>query len=225
MKVTRTSPVHDLVAALNPQQWDVVRGMSMASRLAGDETAARESIAIADLSCLDKAGVKGPEAARWLESQAIAVPAQANAWTGLAGGGVIARLGRSEFFLEDGATGDTAIRMRDALGAGIAGVYPVIRQDAGIALVGERINELLVQTCNVNFQELAPASRTVVMTMMVGVAVLVIRQDHQNLPGFRIWCDATFAPYLWETLAGIAAELGGGLIGTGGLLSQAGRLE
>jgi len=225
MKGTRTSPVHDLVAALNPQQWDVVRGMNMASRLAGDETAARESIAIADLSCLDKAGVKGPEAVRWLESQGIAVPAQANAWTGLARGGVIARLGRSEFFLEDGATGDTATRMRDALGAGIAGVYPVIRQDAGIALVGERINELLVQTCNVNFQELAPASRTVVMTMMVGVAVLVIRQDHQNLPGFRIWCDATFAPYLWETLAGIAAELGGGPIGTGGLLSQAGRLE
>lgn len=224
MKVTRTSPLHDLVAALNPQ-WDVVRGMSMASRLAGDETAARESIAIADLSCLDKAGVKGPEAARWLESQGIAVPPQANAWIGLAGGGVIARLGRSEFFLEDGANGDTATRMRDALAAGIAGVYPVIRQDAGIALVGERVNELLVQTCNVNFQELAPASRTVVMTMMVGVAVLVIRQDHRNLPGFRIWCDATFAPYLWETLAGIAAELGGGPIGTGGLLSQAGRLE
>ena len=225
MKVTRTSPVHDLIAALNPQQWDVMRGMNTASRLAGDETAARESIAIADLSCLDKAGVKGPEAARWLDSQGIAVPAQANAWTGLAGGGVIARLGRSEFFLEDGATGDTATRMRDALGAGVAGVYPVIRQDAGIALVGERVNELLVQTCNVNFQELDSASRTVVMTMMVGVAVLVIRQDQQNLPGFRIWCDPTYAPYLWETLTGIARELGGGPIGTVGLLSQAGKLE
>jgi sarcosine oxidase subunit gamma len=104
-------------------------------------------------------------------------------------------------------------------------VYPVIRQDAGIALVGRRVNELLVQTCNVNFQELDSESRTVVMTMMAGVAVLVIRQDHQNLPGFRIWCDPTYAPYLWETLTGIAAELGGGAIGTGGLLSQAAKLE
>jgi len=220
MKVTRTSPVHDLIAALNPQQWDVVRGMNMASRLAGDQTAARESIAIADLSCLDKAGVKGPEAARWLESQGIAVPAQANAWTGLAGGGVIARLGRTEFFLEDGVTGDSASRVRDAPALEITGVYPVIRQDAGIAVVGRRVNELLVQTCNVNFQELDSASRTVVMTMMVGVAVLVIRRDHRNLPGFRIWCDATYAPYLWETLAGIASDLGGGPIGTMGLLSQ-----
>ncbi len=224
VELTRTSPLHDLVAALNPQ-WDLVRGMRVAARVAGDETAAHESAAIADLSCLDKAGLKGPEAARWLESLGIAVPAQANAWTGLPGGGVIARLGRSEFFLEDGATGDTVIRTRDKLGTGIAGVYPVIRQDAGIALVGKRVNELLVQTCNVNFQEPGSASRTVVMTMMVGVAVLVIQQDHRSLPVFRIWCDATFAPYLWETLAGIAAELGGGPIGAGGLLSQTGKLE
>ena len=224
MNITRTSPLHDQVAALNPQ-WEVVRGMSVASRLAGDETAARESVAIADLSCLDKAGVKGPEAAQWLESRGIAVPAQANAWTGLADGGVIARLGRSEFFLEDGANGDTANRLQDALETGPAGVYPVIRQDAGMVLVGRRVNELLVQSCNVNFQELDPASRTVVMTMMVGVAVLVIRQDHQSFPGFRIWCDPTSAPYLWETLTGIAVELGGGPIGTGGLLSQAGKLE
>jgi sarcosine oxidase subunit gamma len=224
MNATRTSPLHDRVAALNPH-WGAVRGMRMAARLAGDEAAARASVGIADLSCLEKAGIKGPEAARWLESLGFAVPAQANAWTGLPGGGVIARLGRTEFFLEDGATGETASRVRDALGTEIAGVYPVIRQDAGIALVGKRVNELLVQTCNMNFQELDSADRTVVMTMMIGIAVLVIRQDHQNLPGFRIWCDPTYAPYLWETLTGIAAELGGGPIGTGGLLSQAGKLE
>jgi len=224
MNVNRTSPLYDQVATLNPQ-WGMVRDMRMAARLAGDETVARESVAVVDLSCLDKAGVKGPEAAPWLESLGIAVPVQANAWAGLPGSGVIARLGRTEFFLEDGATGDTTSRVRDALGTGIAGVYPVIRQDAGIALVGRRVNELLVQTCNVNFQELDSKSRTVVMTMMAGVAVLVIRQDHQNLPGFRIWCDPTYAPYLWETLTGIAAELGGGAIGTGGLLSQAAKLE
>src|SRR6266478_6129006 len=152
MNATRTSPLHDQVAELNPQ-WSVVRSMRTAAGLAGDETGARESVAVADLSCLDKAGIKGPEAARWLESLGIAVPAKANAWTGLPGGGVIARLGRAEFFLEDGATGDRAGRVRDVLGTGIAGVYPVIRQDAGIALVGRRVNELLVQTCNVNFQE------------------------------------------------------------------------
>jgi len=224
MNVTRTGPLHDQIAALNPQ-WNVLRGMRMAAGLAGDETAARESVAVADLSCLDKAGIKGPEAATWLEGLGIAVPAKANAWTGLPGGGVIARLGRAEFFLEDGVSGDTARRVRDVLGTGIAGVYPVIRQDAGIALVGRRVNELLVQTCSVNFQEVDSASRTVVMTMIVEVAVLVIRQDYQNFPGFRIWCDSTYAPYLWETLGGIAAELGGGPIGTGSLLSQAGKLE
>ncbi|HKQ23168.1 MAG TPA: hypothetical protein VJT81_01850 [Burkholderiales bacterium] len=224
MNTTRTSPLHDQLAELNPQ-WDVARGMRMAARLAGDEAAARDSVAIADLSCLDRAGIKGPEAARWLESFHLPVPALANAWTELPGGGVIARLGRTEFFLEDGVTGDSAKRIRDAPTLGIAGVYPVIRQDAAIAVVGRRVNELLVQTCNVNFQELDSASRTVVMTMMVGVAVLVIRRDHRDLPGFRIWCDPTYAPYLWETLNEIASELGGGPIGTARLLSQAAKPE
>ena len=224
MNMTRTSPLHDQIAALNPQ-WTVVRGMQVAAGLGGDEAAARESVAIADLSCLDKAGLKGPGAPGWLQTQGVAVPAQANAWDELPGGGVIARLGRTEFFLEDGTAGDTASRLRTSLGTGIAGVYPVIRQDAGIALLGRRVNELLVESCNVNFQELDPASRTVVMTMMVGVAVLAIRQDYQSSPGFRMWCDPTSAPYLWQTLAGIAMEMGGGPIGTGGLLWQAGKRE
>ncbi|MFN0136720.1 MAG: methylglutamate dehydrogenase [Phycisphaerae bacterium] len=222
--VTRTSPLHDRVAALNPR-WCVVRGMRMAASLGRDETTARECVAVADLSCLDKAGIKGPEAASWLESLGMPVPQQANTWIETPGGGVIARLGRTEFFIEDAQSGDAASRLRNVLGAGTSGVYPVIRQDAGIVLVGRHVNELLVQTCNVDFQDLGSESRTVVMTMMVGVAVLIIRQDQQSIPGFRIWCDSTYAPYLWDTLTGIAAELGGGPIGTGALLSEAGKLE
>ena len=134
-------------------------------------------------------------------------------WLPHVGGGVIARLGRSEFFIEDGPGGSVVANVRAALGNGASGVYPVIRQDAGIALIGPRVNELLLQTCNVNFAALETAGRGAVMTQMVGVSVLAIRVADEPLPRYRLWCDPTFAPYFWETLEGIAAELGGGVVG------------
>lgn len=214
----RTSPLHAQLATLEPQ-WRVVDGMRVAVQLPGDAAARMEAVALADLSCLNRIGLKGPGAAEWLERQGVPVPPQANAWNGLPGGGVIARLGRTEFFLEDGPGGETVGQVKLALGSGVTGVVPVLRQDAAIALFGRNVNALLVQTCNVNFAEFGPQDRTAVMTLMVGVSVLATRSDLRDLPGYRIWCDPTFAPYLWETLAGIATELGGGVIGAEALLA------
>ena len=89
---------------------------------------------------------------------------------------------------------------------------------AGILLAGARSHELLAQTCNVNFAQVDPAQGAVVMTQMIGVGVIVIRTHLRKLPCYRIWCDPTFAQYFWETLAEIATELGGGVIGTQTLL-------
>lgn len=216
MNYLRTSPLHDAFNTLQPT-WDESHGMRTASRVGGAD-AAIETLALADLSCLPKSGLKGPAAAQWLGAQGVPVPPEANTWTALPDDGVIARLGRSEFFLEDGAAGGMAARTRAALGTGTAGVYPVIRQDAGILLTGARSNELLAQTCNVNFAEVDPAQGAAVMTQMIGVGVLVIGRSLRHTPCYRIWCDPTFAQYFWETLAGIATELGGGVIGTETLL-------
>ena len=223
MNYLRTSPLHDALTALRPE-WDELHGMRMASRVGGGNSAV-ETLALADLSCLPKSGLKGPAAAQWLTAQGVPVP-EANTWTALPDDGVIARLGRSEFFLEDGTAGGMATRTRVALGSGTVGVYPVIRQDAGILLAGPRSNELLVQTCNVNFAQLDPVqgvavtTQTAVMTQMIGVSVLVIRRSLRQLPCYRIWCDPTFAQYFWETLSEIATELGGGVIGMESLLNE-----
>ena len=216
MNYLRTSPLHDAFDTLQPE-WNESHGMRTASRVGGGG-AAIEILALADLSFLPKSGLKGPAAAQWLTAQGVPVPPEANTWSALPDDGVIARLGHSEFFLEDGAAGGLATRTRTALGTGTAGVYPAIRQDAGILLAGARSNDLLAQTCNVNFAEVDPAQGAVVMTQMIGVGVIVIRTHLRKLPCYRIWCDPTFAQYFWETLAQIATELGGGVIGTETLL-------
>ena len=216
MSAKRSSPVHEQLEALRPQ-WEARRGMSVASRIAGDDAAKLNAVALADLSFLPKFGIKGPAADQWIKERNIVVPEKANTWTSLPGGGVIARLGRSEFFLEEGSAADTVAAIRAALGSGAPGAYPVIRQDAGFALAGARVNELLVQICNVNFEEFDPKEGVAIMTQMIGVSVLAIRIKQISVPCYRLWCDPTFAPYFWETLAEIAGELGGGVIGVDSL--------
>jgi len=123
--------------------------------------------------------------------------------------GLVARLGTFEFFLEDGAGGGTVRGLEAALETPLPGVYPVLREDAAFSLSGPGSYEVLAQVCNVNFADLELASRPVIMTLMIGVAVLVAPQRVGERPRFRIWCDPTFGAYLEESLGPVVTESGG----------------
>jgi sarcosine oxidase subunit gamma len=125
---------------------------------------------------------------------------------------LVARLGASEFFLEDGAGGTALERMSGSLDQPRPGVYPVIREDWAFLLGGEGVHEALVQVCNVNFAALPLDSHPVIMTLMMGVAVLVVPQKEQ----YRIWCDPTFGPYMSESLGAVVIECGGSYRGASG---------
>jgi sarcosine oxidase subunit gamma len=81
-----------------------------------------------------------------------------------------------------------------------------------------KVNELFLQTCNVDFRTLDANPAQVILTSMAGVSVTVISAKSNNTPSYRVWCDGTYGIYMWETLAAIAAELGGGCIGLNALL-------
>ncbi len=206
----RRSPLHDLLVQDSPRQTSL-HGMLAAAELHGDVDATLP-IMLTDVSCLPRMGVKGPQAEAWLRDQGISAPEGVNAWTRTADGVLVARLGRSEFFVEDGLGGAAVERTRTMLAPG-PGLYPVLRQDAALALAGQRLNDLLVQTCSVDFKSQAAHEPLVIMTSMIGVSVMVLWDRTQAGPLLRIWCDGTFGPYLWETLLGIAREEGGGAVG------------
>ncbi|MFN0317557.1 MAG: hypothetical protein ACKVQA_21235 [Burkholderiales bacterium] len=212
----RLSPLHDFLVPLNPR-WTVVHGMLVPMEIEGGENAG--PVQLSDASCLLRMGVKGSKAQTWLVNQGMEVPPAINSWTRTREGTLVARLARSEFFLEDRAGGTVVERLRGVL-APASGVSPVLRQDAALVLYGPNANDLLVQTCNVNFRAWKPEDRTVVMTSMVGVTVLVIWEPYQGLPRYRIWCDHTFAAYLWQTLIEIAGELGGSAVGLRSLMPE-----
>jgi sarcosine oxidase, subunit gamma len=157
-------------------------------------------------------GCKGPRAAAWLGQQGIAVPAAQNSYAEQADARddlVVARLGTGEFFMEQGAPGDAVRRVTQALAASPAGVYPVLREDWALTLGGAGAEDVLAQVCNVNFAALDIAARPIVMTLMIGVAVLVVVQARARARHYRIWCDPTYGPSFSGALRDVVVESGG----------------
>ncbi|AUT63078.1 hypothetical protein [Paraburkholderia terrae] len=206
----RMSPVCDAWKTASAQ-WSVRENMRVEERVDAADSTRAATLGIADVSFLFRTGFKGQGVAAWLQAQDIPVPEQPNSWAPLAGGGVVLRLGVSEYLIEDGLTQGSSARMAH-LDTPMH-VYPVLHQDVALVLCGEAVHELLLQTCNVNFGALDLAARPVVLTSMAGVAVTVMPGARAGKPYYRVWADGTYGLYLWETLAGIAGELGGGPVG------------
>jgi sarcosine oxidase, subunit gamma len=161
-------------------------------------------------------GVKGPRAAEWLAAQGLTVPAAPNTYSAavdMADEPVVARLGSSEFFLEQGQPGDVVRRVTAATVGGLPGVYPILREDCAWSLQGAGAEEMLAEVCNINFAALDVAARPVIMTLMIGVAVLVLPLGSAELRRYRIWCDPTYGHSLGEALEGVVVDCGGTYLG------------
>jgi sarcosine oxidase subunit gamma len=103
---------------------------------------------------------------------------------------------------------DPARRERD--------LVPVLRQDWVLELAGPAANDLLRQTCNVNFTPLAgaatPNGGPLVLTTMIGVGVAIVPQRNASGTAFTIWADPSFGDYMLSTLVDIAMGLGGAIL-------------
>lgn len=216
--VTR-SPVHDALERLDPG-WGRI-GTTPAALHFGDptgEAVLKERLALCDTSALKRLGVKGPNAHRWLEDQGIGVPEPANSWSYLPDGrGLIARLGRNEFLVEDGPEGTVTEGLGNTLNSGARGIYPVLRQDAAFALTGERAGEVMLQVCGVDFGSLDHEARPVVLTRVAVISAVVLPRVEEGTRTFRIWCSSPYGMYLWEELREIMNEFGGGVVGLSAL--------
>lgn len=163
-------------------------------------------VLLQDVSHARRIGFKGPGAIAWLQGRGIALPERANSWCAMNADerDIVVRLGAAEFMLEQ-ASGDMAWRaLAGELAAPIAGVYPVLREDRAFMLMGQDADAVLAEVCNVNFAALAAEEREALMTMMIGVAVIVVPQGNAARRRYRIWCDPSYGDYLWSALQEVA---------------------
>ena len=178
------------------------------------------AVALRDVSSRPRFGCKGPAAEAFLASLALPLPREPNGWALDGTGRLIARLATSEFLIEDvggdaARTAEAADRLLDPARRE-PGLVPVLRQDRVLELTGPRANELLLQTCNVNFAPIARAARSdagaLAMTSMIGVGVIVVPRPRADEFLYTIWADPSYGHYLWSTLVDITSELGGGIL-------------
>jgi sarcosine oxidase subunit gamma len=205
----RTSPLSDVQAA-HAARWIDLEGMRSVAAFEREPAAALDIVAIGDLSYRRRVGVKGPSAAAALAGLGLATPAKPNSWCRTEDA-IVARLGITEYLIEDSAGGETVAKVL-ALPAA-AGVYPVPRFDAELVVAGPQAVDLFRQTCAVDISTLDAAGGALALTSMVGVGVTVAAVMTPAGVTYRIWCDGTYGGYLWETLCEVAEDMGGGAIG------------
>jgi sarcosine oxidase subunit gamma len=225
---TRLSPIHDFLEHLHPR-WSALDGMPVALTFGGRTIEQEQSLArtlgLCDVSALHRLVIKGPGAASFLAERAVAeaLPAEVFHVLPLNSGGLIARTGRAEFFLEDalgdGRGTDLVAHLADLLlDSPPPGVYPALRQDASFLLSGDQVPALFLQTCAYDFRQHGSASSPdqpgmMVMTRIAAVSTWVVNRRINGNRVFQLWTDGTYGPYLWETLLTIARELGGDAVG------------
>ena len=228
MTIPTQSPLQEALEKEHPRAtWGEAHGMPVPLHLddATKEPELAQTLALADASFLPRIVIKGPQAAAFLQNLGIPIPESILKVAPLEGGGLIARTGGSEFFLESGTVGWASQAVRDGLGSPSYkdGVYPVLRQDASLVISGSRAGDLFRHVSSYDF--IGEVHDDLVFTPISGVSCSILRTKLNGLPAFRLWTDGTYGLYIWHTLLEVAKELGGGAVGTAvfypGLSSEA----
>ncbi|CAG0956283.1 sarcosine oxidase, subunit gamma [Methylophilaceae bacterium] len=213
-EMIKRTPVAYAQRASNPKMGEL-HGMEVALAFEGAsiETARKSVLGVTDVSCFQRFSVKGPQAAAWLESQGLKLPAEINSWVETAPGTLALRLGGSEFLIEDQFSSKTCSRLHGFNQAAVPGAYQVQRADAAFILSGREVLNLLSELCMLDLRDSALAGNAVVMTQVAGISATLLRQQLNGQQVYRVWCDGTYGPYMWDMLLEIAKELGGGAVG------------
>ena len=214
MIAVRHSPVHDALEHLKPR-WGKLHDMVVAldSGRPEAEAAGAKTLALCDVSAFPRVTIKGSGAEPWLREQGLSVPA--TVYDVLhAGDGLIVRTGNAEFFIEGGVSGRIVLGLAKV---GNPEVVRVLRQDAAVVLAGARANEVMLETCGVDF---APHEHRMVYSRVAGVSCAILPDEISGIRVFRLWCDGSYGMYFWETMLEIVTDKGGVAAGLASLFRE-----
>lgn len=225
----RRSFIYRLLAAQGAQFGEVNGGAIPQHFGAGQEAelASARRLALADLSVLPHAGLKGKGTVEWLTAQGLSIGPDSNIAYAQAGGELAARLAPTEIFLLDSLAGDGALMQR--LGNNWkwaetaprpAQGYPTPRQDshAWFMVSGEFTPDLFAKMCGVDMRRDHFAEGAIAQTSIARMSAIIIRADRKAsdgraTPAYHILADIASAEYLWACLMDAAAEFDGKPVG------------
>jgi hypothetical protein len=147
-------------------------------------------------------GVKGTDASAWLTQRSIVVPDAPNHIARWEGGRCL-RLGNTEFLVELDAS---PLPAAEGDAADTTSAWVLLRSDHSLLLTGAPWPDELARVCSFDFARWREEPDLVVMTLLAGIGVTLALEPATNgSHALRLWCDASYAPYLDNCLHQLAA--------------------
>lgn len=192
--------------------WKEVHGMPVVLRFAKPqvERLAKLHLALADVSCFPRLGLRGMGISSWLNTLGFNVPKAIYSVAPIENNGTLVKIDKNEVIIEDGLHGTVVSKISQEILAAPKGIFPVVRQEASFFLSGNESYRVICETCGHNFKE---SGDQFVMTRVAGVSCCLLPVQSSEFQGYRIWVDPSYSVYLWKILLQIVREYEGDIIG------------
>jgi sarcosine oxidase subunit gamma len=188
---------------------------------AGEGETARR-LGLADLSPLQRLGVKGAGTADWLAGRGIQVPGESNQAVRQTSGMLAARLAPSELLLLGDLSGDPV--PLDAVAAAWRAeplpperprgyLLPRRHSHFWFLVSGERAAAMFAKICGVDLRPGKFADGRIAQTSLARMNAVVIRDDRGGVLAFHLLGDSASAAYLWDCLIDAMGEFDGAPVG------------
>ena len=163
-------------------------------------------IQLVNLGILPRLGLRGSDAAIWLEEQAVDCPKDILSSTRTADGERVMRTDDDEFIVETD-DGNRIAQLASQLPPQSPDLLQVPREEVTLCLSGPQAGAVLLQTCGIDFRTIRP--QQIVFSRIAGVTCGILLEEDQGGTAYRMWADPSYEDYLWRTLAEIVTGLGG----------------
>lgn len=156
-----------------------------------------------DHSQNNRTGVRGSGANQYLEAQQYALPITPNRALHQQNGALMLRLSQHEFWLLEGESTQSIAPFTALQQTQLADhCYPLFNQEshAWFELSGPDVSSLMAHLCGVDLSPSAFPDLHIAQTVAARINVIVLRHDSPTQTRFSLFCDRSFAAYLWQCL-------------------------
>lgn len=196
--------------------WQVTLGYDSVE---AEQTAARERVALADVSAVGKLVIQGTAIDEVLAGHFGAAPANPTDLVPF-DGGWITRMNRYEYYavLPLDRLEETVGALRAAFAGRHAHVTSLTHGRDAIAVIGPRARETLSKLCALDFHARAFPNYTAQISNVAKVTALIARVDRAGVRSYEIHLDRSYSEYVWTIVLDAAQEFGGRGIGRDALI-------
>ncbi|MDI5883084.1 hypothetical protein ACFO0O_07925 [Cobetia amphilecti] len=201
----------------------------MTTATADVSTAALSHCALADMTALGRAGVRGRDAADWLAALGFTVPGTPNAATLQSDGSWLVRLSVGEFLHLAPAISPQAgvaelpliAQADEALAQGMR-VHSLPRRDshAWFSLSGSTLPALMAKLCGVDLRSEAFPPGSVAQTSVARTNAIIVNAGSLACPCFHLLFDIASSHYLWGVMLDAMREYSGEKVTVAALLAH-----